>query len=282
MISSFHARGCALSAGPSSLSASSGWFIDRSSTTDFIHTRSVPARSRAVASSERARSGSLFSDSSLTAASHTCSESGLARKASFRMARAATMSPESHFSLAPMSQRTCAWGQYETALRSSASSDSAVPCAFSCCAARTHTDFFVGKTISACANTARAHSGQPRATKESASSIQIRLRSSSSTFSPIVSRMIACAVRDELAFSAVSASSSHCSRSRLTWWSESDLIDFSMIRSTRSRLPLASSSLAAVIQICGSVGMVSRALLSTLRAFWYVSRRARASHMSTE
>ena len=54
------------------------------------------------------------------------------------------------------------------------------------------------------------------------------------------------------------------------------------MRSTRSMFPFASSSLAAVIQICGSVGMVSRARLSTLRAFWYVSSRASAIHMSTE
>mmetsp|Transcript_75924 Transcript_75924/g.201730 ORF Transcript_75924/g.201730 Transcript_75924/m.201730 type:complete len:237 (-) Transcript_75924:1777-2487(-) len=106
MISSFHERECALSAGPSSLSAASGCSMERSRTTDFIQTRSVPARSRAVARRERARSGSRFSDSSLTAASQTCSESGLALKASLRMARAATMSPESHFSLAPISQST--------------------------------------------------------------------------------------------------------------------------------------------------------------------------------
>ena len=52
------------------------------------------------------------------------------------------------------------------------------------------------------------------------------------------------------------------------WCSASERIALSMMRSTSSRLPFASSSLAAVIQICGSVGIVSRALLSTLRAFW--------------
>jgi len=41
----------------------------------------------------------------------------------------------------------------------------------------------------------------------------------------------------------------------------------SMILSTMLVLPLASSSLPAVIQICRSVGMCSRALFSTLRAF---------------
>mmetsp|Transcript_62564 Transcript_62564/g.139319 ORF Transcript_62564/g.139319 Transcript_62564/m.139319 type:complete len:231 (+) Transcript_62564:1357-2049(+) len=229
--------------------ASSSWPRERSSTTDFIHTRSVPARSRAVASRERARSGSSFSDSSLTAASHTCSESGFCLKASLRMLRAAAMSPASHFSLAPISHSTWACGQYETAFRSRASSDSGVPCAFSCWAALTHTDFFVGKISSACPKTARAHSGQPRATNESASSIQMRLRSSSSTLIAMHSRMIACAVREAFPFSAVSASSSHCSRSRLTWCSVRDFTDFSMMRSTSSMLPFASSSLAAVIQI---------------------------------
>ena len=59
------------------------------------------------------------------------------------------------------------------------------------------------------------------------------------------------------------------------------MIAFSTMRSTSCRLPFASSSRDAVIQICGSVGIVSRALLSTLRALSYDSRRASASHMST-
>src|SRR5690349_7850662 len=46
-------------------------------------------------------------------------------------------------------------------------------------------------------------------------------------------------------------------------------------------LPFASSSLAAVVQICLSVGILSRALLSTFLAFSYVSKRAKASHNST-
>mmetsp|Transcript_5948 Transcript_5948/g.19144 ORF Transcript_5948/g.19144 Transcript_5948/m.19144 type:complete len:282 (+) Transcript_5948:700-1545(+) len=148
---SFQKRGCALSAGPSSARALSSSPKSRSSVTDFIHTRSVPARSRARASSLRARSGWLFSDSSFCAASQTCSESGFARKASLRMARAPSTSPDCHFSFAPMSHSTCACGQYDTARRSSASSDSRVPCAFSCCAARTQTDFFVGKVVRATA-----------------------------------------------------------------------------------------------------------------------------------
>eukprot|EP00962_Isochrysis_galbana_P046546 scaffold18759_cov107-Isochrysis_galbana.AAC.2 len=108
---SFQKRGCALSAGASRRSAPSRSPRSRSSVTDFIHTRSVPARSRARSSSLRARSGWSFSDSSFWAASQTCSESGLARNASFRMARAPSTSPDIHFSLAPISHSTCACGQ---------------------------------------------------------------------------------------------------------------------------------------------------------------------------
>lgn len=54
----------------------------------------------------------------------------------------------------------------------------------------------------------------------------------------------------------------------------------SMILSTICVLPLASSNLAAVIQMCRSVGMFSRALLRTRRAFSYVSNRASASQSS--
>mmetsp|Transcript_21393 Transcript_21393/g.45962 ORF Transcript_21393/g.45962 Transcript_21393/m.45962 type:complete len:238 (-) Transcript_21393:1618-2331(-) len=151
MRKSFHARGCALMALTSRSSAAPDSPRLRSRVIDFIHTRSVPARSRALERSSRALSASLFSDSSFTAASHTCSESGFALKASARIARAAPTSPASHFSFAPMSQSTWACGQYETALRSSVSSDSGVPWFFSCCAARTQTDFFVGKTPRACA-----------------------------------------------------------------------------------------------------------------------------------
>mmetsp|Transcript_29080 Transcript_29080/g.68543 ORF Transcript_29080/g.68543 Transcript_29080/m.68543 type:complete len:270 (+) Transcript_29080:249-1058(+) len=109
----------------------------------------------------------------------------------------------------------------------------------------------------------------------------MRLRSSSSMPSESVCCTMACAVRAAPPRSASSPSASQRSRSSSTWCRLSDLMAFSMTFSTTSGLPLASSSLAAVIQICGSVGMVSRALLSTLRAFWYVSSRASASHMST-
>ena len=63
------------------------------------------------------------------------------------------------------------------------------------------------------------------------------------------SRTIAWAVRGAAPFSAASASASHCSRSIDTWCSASERTAFSMIRSTSSRLPFASSSFAAVIQI---------------------------------
>mmetsp|Transcript_9157 Transcript_9157/g.17131 ORF Transcript_9157/g.17131 Transcript_9157/m.17131 type:complete len:269 (-) Transcript_9157:754-1560(-) len=82
--------------------------IARSTMAPFIHMRSVPPFSRALARIRRARSGSWFSNSSLKAASQTSSESGLAANASCRMARAAAMSPATHFSFAPMSHNISA------------------------------------------------------------------------------------------------------------------------------------------------------------------------------
>merc|ERR1719187_539902 len=58
------------------------------------------------------------------------------------------------------------------------------------------------------------------------------------------------------------------------------LMDLSMILPIILSLSFASSSLAAVIQICRSVGMCSRALFSTRRAFSYVSNLASAIHSS--
>mmetsp|Transcript_6136 Transcript_6136/g.8312 ORF Transcript_6136/g.8312 Transcript_6136/m.8312 type:complete len:219 (-) Transcript_6136:8-664(-) len=127
----FHDRGYLDSP---SLSSSFSFTVlpsSRSTIAPFIHMRIVPPFSRALARIMRARSGSWFSNSNLNAASQTSSESGLAAKASCRMARAPGMSPASHFSFAPISHRISAWGQYVTALRSSVSSDSVVPCAFS-------------------------------------------------------------------------------------------------------------------------------------------------------
>mmetsp|Transcript_20984 Transcript_20984/g.50658 ORF Transcript_20984/g.50658 Transcript_20984/m.50658 type:complete len:221 (+) Transcript_20984:1569-2231(+) len=56
----------------------------------------------------------------------------------------------------------------------------------------------------------------------------------------------------------------------------------SRILGTFCMLLFASSSFAAVNQICGSLGTFLRALLRTLRASWYSSRRARASQRSTD
>mmetsp|Transcript_2990 Transcript_2990/g.8184 ORF Transcript_2990/g.8184 Transcript_2990/m.8184 type:complete len:219 (+) Transcript_2990:144-800(+) len=55
---------------------------------------------------------------------------------------------------------------------------------------------------------------------------------------------------------------------------------FTMLR-TAASFPRASSSFAAAIQICGWVGFASTALLRTFWALAYVSRCARAIHIST-
>ena len=70
----------------------------------------------------------------------------------------------------------------------------------------------------------------------------------------------------------------HCSLLISTPLAPSEVMALSMIFSTICVLPLASSSLAAVIQMWRSVGMFSRALLRTRRAFSYVSSLASASH----
>ena len=59
----------------------------------------------------------------------------------------------------------------------------------------------------------------------------------------------------------------HCSRLISTPLARREVMARSMIFSTICVLPLASSSLAAVIQMWRSVGMFSRALFKTLRAF---------------
>lgn len=73
----------------------------------------------------------------------------------------------------------------------------------------------------------------------------------------------------------------HCSLFISTPLARREVMALSMIFSTIWVLPLASSSLAAVIQMWRSVGMFSRALFRTRRAFSYVSRRASASHSWT-
>lgn len=70
----------------------------------------------------------------------------------------------------------------------------------------------------------------------------------------------------------------HCSLLISTPLARREVMALSMIFSTIWVLPLASSNLAAVIQIWRSVGMFSRALFRTRRAFSYVSKRASANH----
>uniref|UniRef100_A0A6B0ULS9 Uncharacterized protein n=1 Tax=Ixodes ricinus TaxID=34613 RepID=A0A6B0ULS9_IXORI len=113
---------------------------------------------------------------------------------------------------------------------------------------------------------ALAHSCAPWAATASASSIQACFRSSSSTPMPTTVRMMPWQVRMDWDFSHSTASLSHCSRLISTPFARSEVMALSMIFSTMWALLLASSSLAAVIQICRSVGIFSRALFSTLRA----------------
>lgn len=69
----------------------------------------------------------------------------------------------------------------------------------------------------------------------------------------------------------------HCSLLISTPLARREVMALSMIFSTICVLLLASSSLAAVIQMCRSVGMFSLALFRTRRAFSYVSNRAKAN-----
>mmetsp|Transcript_9739 Transcript_9739/g.25022 ORF Transcript_9739/g.25022 Transcript_9739/m.25022 type:complete len:235 (+) Transcript_9739:2876-3580(+) len=127
----------------------------------------------------------------------------------------------------------------------------------------------------------------------------------------MTARMIAWAVATRPICSALIASLTHSSRLISTPFVRSDLTEVWMIFSTLAiligasfalasaaaghlpsrlssaassskRLPIDSSSLAAVIQIVRSVGHASRALFSTACAFLYDSRCARASQSSTE
>mmetsp|Transcript_2317 Transcript_2317/g.7456 ORF Transcript_2317/g.7456 Transcript_2317/m.7456 type:complete len:228 (+) Transcript_2317:2415-3098(+) len=117
----------------------------------------------------------------------------------------------------------------------------------------------------------------------SASAFHVRFRSSSSTPTPIVTRTICLhvSVAGGSCFSHASASLSQCSRSMETPCEPSDFTARSRILPTLFAFPLASSNFAAVIQIAGSVGSVSRALFKTFLDCSYDSRRASASHRST-
>mmetsp|Transcript_41909 Transcript_41909/g.94687 ORF Transcript_41909/g.94687 Transcript_41909/m.94687 type:complete len:341 (-) Transcript_41909:969-1991(-) len=180
-----------------------------------------------------------------------------------------------------MSQRISASGQSLVACPSMRSKDSAVPCFRSRSTADFQRPILVGNTERAWACTARAVSTEPRVRHDCASSSHVRFRSSSSTPRQMELRTMEAQVSGAPAFSAASASLSHCSRSITTWSLVRTSTAFSMILPTISAWPWASSSLAAVIQMAGSDGIAPRAWFSTLRAFSYVSKRASASHMST-
>ena len=77
--------------------------------------------------------------------------------------------------------------------------------------------------------------------------------------------MMAWAVRTDPAFSLSSASTIHCSLLISTRLACKEETARSIILGTMGKFSWASSSLDAVIQICLSVGMFSRALLRTLR-----------------
>ena len=81
IIQSLWAVGNWRSPSPTSINASPTFDRAHSSLADFMKTREVGADSRARPSSLRARANSLFSDSSLTAASQISSELGLALNA---------------------------------------------------------------------------------------------------------------------------------------------------------------------------------------------------------
>ena len=196
------------------------------------------------------------------------SESGFTTKASSSTSLAPGTSPHNHRSLAAMSHRTSARGQCTTARFSRASIAALSPTDFSSFAASTHKPFFAGKTPHACAKMARAVCVDPRFSHSAASAFHVRFMSSSSTPAPTVTRTISrhTASAGGSFFSAASASLSQYSRSTDTPWFPRDLTARSTILPTIAPLPLASSSFAAVIQMAGSVGNVSRALFRTFRA----------------
>mmetsp|Transcript_3143 Transcript_3143/g.5280 ORF Transcript_3143/g.5280 Transcript_3143/m.5280 type:complete len:276 (+) Transcript_3143:487-1314(+) len=145
---SFQACGCFLSASCRSLLSSSGFPSSLSTSAAFIQTRGLapPAPScwpwpsisppfsplllyvSALLSRSFALSISLFSNSSLNAASTTCSLFGLAAKASCRIVLAfCTSSLLIHASLAAMSHKVVAVGQYVTPFLRMASERSGIP-----------------------------------------------------------------------------------------------------------------------------------------------------------
>ena len=121
----------------------------RSKTTLFFQTRSVPASCLARSRSTRAASDSPFSASTLTAANHISSLFGFLANALSRTFRAPGTSPDNHFSLAYMSQRTSACGHVSTAFSNKSFRVSLLPCAFSNSAALRQIPFFWGKVRNA-------------------------------------------------------------------------------------------------------------------------------------
>ncbi|KAH9517330.1 hypothetical protein DERF_008008 [Dermatophagoides farinae] len=126
-----------------------------------------------------------------------------------------------------------------------------------------------------------AHSKASELARFSASSSQPCSRSSSSIPKSITDLTIACAVAFEPDFSVSIASCTQCSRLISTPLACNEFSARSIIFCTIDKLPCASSSLAAVNHICLSVGIFSRALFNTFRAFSYTSNRANANHRST-
>ena len=193
-----------------------------------------------------------------------------------------------------MSHSTSACGQCCTARSRIASSDSCVPCAFSRSAARRHKSRLSGNTRSAYARIPRAAPTLPRDSALSASPTHVSNLSSSSTSIATVALMIASHVRGDPSVSHRSASFSHWSRVRRTWWRRSSRTPISIVLSTapssfsRSAAGLSaayascSSSRPAAIQMSCEVGTALRALFRTALAFSGVSRRARPNHNSTE
>mmetsp|Transcript_12479 Transcript_12479/g.34396 ORF Transcript_12479/g.34396 Transcript_12479/m.34396 type:complete len:326 (-) Transcript_12479:506-1483(-) len=153
----FHAVGNLSSPSANSRRSSATSPTSRSTIALFIQTRSLTfSFSRTFASSIRARSGSLFSNSSLNAASQISSLSGFTTKASSRTSRAPGTSPHSQRSFAAINHKISARGQCTTARLSMASIAALSFTDFSSLAASTHRPFLAGNSPHACDRTARA------------------------------------------------------------------------------------------------------------------------------
>ena len=202
--------------------------------------------------------------------------------ASVRMPRDLSTSPAIHFSLARTSQNISVRGNRSLAAANTSSNDEAVPCLLSKSTACSHRLRLVGNVAKLCANIARAVATALRDKAALASSAHVRCRSSSSTPRPAVHLTIAALVNGAPANSAASASFSHCERDTMASCLSRLRTALSTMRSTMSPWSCASSNFAAAIHTARSVGRCFLASFRTFRALSYVSRRARASHISTE